>query len=116
MAESVIFIGWDRVVVGREKQAMQLWQKATEYYSKLQAGGKIESFDAVILSPHGGDLNGFVLLKGDAKTLAEIRQEDTFVQAVIEGEYCLEGYGVVPGVIGTGAMKVLSQWSKLLGS
>ena len=116
MAESVIFIGWDRIVPGREKQAMQLWQKAMEYFSKLQTGGKIESFDAVILQAHGGDLNGFIILKGDAIKLAEIRREDTFVQNVIEGTYCLQGYGVVPGYIGAGAIKLLSQWSKLIGS
>jgi hypothetical protein len=116
MAENVIFIGWDRVVVGREKQAMQLWQKAMEYYSKLQTAGRIEGFDAVILSPHGGDLNGFVILKGDEKKLEEIRREDTFVQYVIEGTHCLQGYGVVPGYIGAGTTKIFSQWSKLLGS
>jgi hypothetical protein len=93
MVESVIFIGWDRIVPGREKQAMQLWQKAMEYFSKLQTAGKIESFDAVILQAHGGDLNGFIILKGDAIKLAEIRREDTFVQNVIEGTYCLQGYG-----------------------
>jgi len=116
MAESVIFIGWDRPIVGREKQAMQLFQKVMEYYSKLQTSGRIESFDAVILSAHGGDLNGFVVLKGDAMKLAEIRREDTFLQQVIEGGYCLQGYGVVPGYIGPGVTKILSQWSKLIGS
>jgi hypothetical protein len=116
MANSVIFIGWDRPVVGREKQAMQLFQKAMEYHSKLQADGRIESFEAVILSAHGGDLNGFIMLKGDAKKLAEIREEDTFVQLVIEGGYCLQGYGVVPGYSGAGVTNVLSQWSKLIGS
>jgi len=116
MAESVIFIGWDRIVVGREKQAMQLWQKAMVYYSKLQTDGRIESFDAVILSAHGGDLNGFVILKGDATKLEEIRREDTFVQYVIEGTYCLQGYGVVPGYTGAGVAKILSQWLKVLGS
>ena len=63
MAESVIFVGWDRAFVGREKQTMQLFQKVMEYNSKLQAAGKIESFEAVMLSAHGGDMNGFVLSK-----------------------------------------------------
>ena len=56
------------------------------------------------------------MLKGDAKKLAEIREEDTFVQLVIEGGYCLQGYGVVPGYSGAGVTNVLSQWSKLIGS
>jgi len=116
MADRVVFIGWNRPVVGREKQAMQLFQKSMEYYSNLQKDGKIESFEAVILAAHGGDLNGFVMLKGDAKKLAEIGSEDTFVQLSIEGGYCLDGLGVVPGYVGEGVTKVLTQWSKLIGS
>jgi hypothetical protein len=116
MANGVIFIGWNRPVVGREKQAMQLFQKSMEYYSKLQTDGKIESFEAVILAAHGGDLNGFVMLKGEAKKLAEIREEDTFVERSIEAGYCLDGFGIASGYIGEGVTNVLSRWSKLIGS
>jgi hypothetical protein len=116
MADRVMFIGWDRPVVGREKQAMQLFQKSMQYYSKLQADGRIESFETVFLSAHGGDLNGFIMLKGDAKKLAEIRGEDTFVQIVIECGYCLQGFGAIPGYTGAGITNVISQWSKLMGS
>jgi len=116
MAESVIFVGWDRPIVGREKQSMQLFQKVMEYNSKLQADGKIESFEAVALSAHGGDMNGFVLYKGDARKLAEILQEDTWVQLALEGQYCMQGFGVVSGYIGAGVTNFLSKWSKLIGS
>ena len=47
MADRVILIGWDRPIVGREQRAMQLFQKCIEYYSKLQTGGRIESFEPV---------------------------------------------------------------------
>ncbi len=56
------------------------------------------------------------MLKGDAIKLTEIRREDTFVQNVIEGTYCLQGYGVVSAYIGAGAIELLSQCSKLIGS
>ena len=72
MADRVLFIGWDRPVVGREQQALKLFQKSMEYYSKVQAEGKIESFETVILTRHRGDLNGFTMFKGDAKKLAEL--------------------------------------------
>ena len=116
MAESALFMGWDRPIVGREKQAMQLWQKAMEYCSKLKTDGKIESFDAVMLQAHGGDLNAFIIVKGDAKKLAEIRREDTFSQYLVEGTYCLQGFGVIPGAIGAGLTKIVSQWAKLIGN
>jgi hypothetical protein len=55
MANGVLFIGWKRPVPGREQQAMGLFQKGIEYYAKSQSEGKIESYEPVILSAHGGD-------------------------------------------------------------
>lgn len=115
MADRVLFIGWNRAVVGREQQAMQLFQKSVAFYSKLQADGRIESFETVLLSAHGGDLNGFVLLKGEAAKLAELQGDTTFVDLAIEAGYCLEGAGIVPGLIGEGVTNAFARWSKFIG-
>ncbi|NIN00455.1 MAG: hypothetical protein GTO24_20955 [candidate division Zixibacteria bacterium] len=115
MADRLLFMGWNRPVVGREQQAAQLFQKAMEFYAKLQADGRIESFEAVILSLHGGDLNGFIMLKGTAEKLAEIREDNVFLDLVVEAGYCLEGFGTVFGYIGEGVTDVISRWSKLIG-
>ena len=113
MANAVIFLGWNRPSVGREKQAMQVFQKSLEFYTKLQTEGRIESFEPVILSAHGGDLNGFFLLRGDAEKLSEIRRDETFVDIVIEAEYCVDGFGHVDGYIGEGLDDVITRWAKL---
>ncbi len=115
MADRVLFMGWNRPVVGREQQAMELFQKVMEFLGKLQAEGRIESSEPVILAAHGGDLNGFFLIKGEAQKLAELREDDAFVQIVIEAGYCLDGFGIIPGYIGEGLADVFSRWSKLLG-
>ena len=115
MADRVLFIGWNRAVVGRELQAMQLFQKTMEFYGKLQADGRIESFEPVLLSAHGGDLNGFFLLRGEAEKIGEVRRDETFLDLTIEAGYCLEGFGTVYGFIGEGLTDVFSRWSKLLG-
>ena len=113
MANAVIFLGWNRPSVGREQQAMQVFQKSLEFYTKLQTEGRIESFEPVILSSHGGDLNGFILLRGDAEKLSEIRRDETFVDIVIEAEYCVDGFGHVDGYIGEGLDDVITRWAKL---
>jgi hypothetical protein len=95
---------------------MQLFQKVVEFYGKLQADGRIESFEPVLLTAHGGDLNGFFLLKGDAEKLAEIRREDTFIDLTFEAGYCLEGFGVIVGYVGEGLTDAFSRWSKLISS
>lgn len=114
MANSVLFIGWNRSVEGREQQAMQLFQKVVEYYGGLQADGRIESFEPVMLAAHGGDLNGFFLLKGEVKKLDEVRRDDTFINITIEANYCLDGFGIIPGYIGDGLTDVFSRWTKLI--
>ena len=113
MADAVIFLGRNRPSVGREQQAMQVFQKSLEFYTKLQTEGRIESFEPVLLSSHGGDLNGFVLLRGDAEKLSEIRRDETFVDIVIEAEYCVDGFGHVDGYIGKGLDDVITRWAKL---
>jgi hypothetical protein len=116
MADRVLFIGWKRPVVGREQRALQLWQKVMAYYARLQGDGRIESFEPVLLTAHGGDLNGFVLLKGTEQKLAEVRREDTFVNFTIEAEMCLEGFGVVVGYVGEGLADVFTRWTKAISS
>ena len=75
MAGEALFIGWGQIVRGREKQALQVFQESMEYYGKLQQEGRIEGFDVLLLS-HGGDLDGFVVLRGDRTGLAQIRFSD----------------------------------------
>jgi len=113
MAKSVLFIGWNRSITGREQQANQLFQKSMEYYGALQTDGRIESFEPVILAAHGGDLNGFVLIKGEVKKLNEIQGDDTFKDLSIEANYCLGGFGIISGYIGDGLTDVFSRWTKL---
>lgn len=114
MANQALFLGWNRPARGREEQAMKLWGKTMEYYGKLQAEGRIESFEPVILTAHGGDLNGFFLIRGDAEKLGEVRREDDFVNITIEADYCLDGFGVVTGYIGEALNDVITRWSKLV--
>jgi hypothetical protein len=114
MANQALFLGWNRPARGREEQAMKLWGKTMEYYGKLQAEGRIESFEPVLLTAHGGDLNGFFLIRGDADKLSEVRREDEFVDFIIEAGYCLDGFGVVSGYVGEALNDAFTRWSKLV--
>ena len=88
--------------------------KSVEYYGQLQADRKIESFELVGLESHGGDLNGFVLLRGEGAKLEEVRNEETFRNNSIEASYCIENFGVIKCAIGDALIELYAQWSKLL--
>ena len=100
MAGEALFIGWGAVVRGREKRALQGFQESMAYYGKLQQDGRIESFDVFLLSPHGGDLNGFVILRGDRKALADIRFSDEFERLLARASAIIDSPGVVPAYSG----------------
>ena len=69
MAGEELFIGWGPVVRGREQKALQVFQETIEFHGKLQQDGKIDSFDAHLIAPHGGDLAGFIMLHGERAKL-----------------------------------------------
>ena len=100
MADDALFIGWGQVVRGREQPAMKVFQEAVEYYGKLQQDGRIESFDVFLLSPHGGDLNGFMVVRGERQALNEIRFSDEFERITARASSVIDSLGVIPAYTG----------------
>jgi len=96
MAGEALFIGWGAPVRGREKQGLQVFQESVEYWGRLQQDGRIESFEVLLLGPHGGDLNGFAILRGDRKALADVRFSDEFERLLARASAIIESPGVVP--------------------
>ena len=114
MATDVIFMGWNRAVPGREAQAGQHFQEYLGYLGKLQQTAQIESFEAVLLSPHGGDLNGFFLLRGDSAKLNALPETTEWVTHVTRANVNLEGFGTVRGVTGEGVMAWMATWAEVM--
>ncbi len=100
MAGEALFIGWGPVVRGREQKALQVFQETIEYYGRLQQEGRIESFEPVLVAPHGGDLGGFVLLRGERAKLDEIRSSDEFERLLARAASVVDGVGVVNAYTG----------------
>jgi hypothetical protein len=95
MADAGLFIGFGNPVRGRESQALELFNESIGWYSRLQEEGQIEGFEPVFLEPHGGDLNGFFLIRGEAEKLAKLRVSEEFTQFMIRAGLCVESIGVV---------------------
>jgi len=107
-------MGWDRPVAGREAQSSELFQEFLQYLGGLQQAGTIQSFETVLLSPHGGDLNGFFLIRGDAASLAATESSEEWMTYVTRGGQVLEGLGVVRGATGEMVMQWMDRWGRLL--
>jgi hypothetical protein len=94
MAKGALFVGWGPLIPGREKTGAGVLGEALEYLQRLQGEGILDSIEAAILEPHGGDLGGFVLVKGDKEGLAQLRVDDGFVRTIVGVQLVHQNVGV----------------------
>ena len=97
---NAIFIGWNRAHPGREKVSAELFGKFLGYLADQQKKGTITSFTPVSILPHGGDMNGFVLVQGENAKLSKLQTEETWNEFVLQGQVTLGGMGVLPAFAG----------------
>jgi hypothetical protein len=107
MADYGLFIGWGASVRGREAKSLEVFNESVEYWGRLQQEGKIESFDVVLLEPHGGDLLGFALLRGDQEALSALRVDEEFERVITRADLIVEGLGVVGAYLNDGLGRAL---------
>jgi hypothetical protein len=100
MAQAALFIGWGPAVHGRERQALEVFNEVIAFYTRLQQNREIGSFEAVALEPHGGDLAGFLLIRGERAQLDRLRASEEFQQLNNRGTLVVEHLGVVSAFMG----------------
>jgi hypothetical protein len=112
MADAGLFIGWGAPITGREAKGLEVFNEALAYYGRLQQEGAIESFDTAILEPHGGDLQGFVLLRGSEERLAQLRVDDEFVRLSTRASLVVESLGVIGAALGDGLEQAIGTYQQ----
>jgi hypothetical protein len=100
MAEMGVFIGWGAPIPGREAKGLEVFEESVDYWGRLQHDGQIESFEVVLLYPHGGDLYGFALLRGSGDALDGIRASEEFNRFVERGGLVVQSLGIVSAALG----------------
>jgi hypothetical protein len=100
MAGDALFLGWGPVVRGRELKALEVFQETLTYYGTLQQEGRIDSFEPVLVAPHGGDLAGFILLRGSRTSLDEVRSSEEFRRLVARAGAIVDNIGVLDAFTG----------------
>jgi hypothetical protein len=113
MASGALFIGWGAPVTGREQQANRVFGEAMQFFGRLQQGGEIESFEPLQLEPHGGDLSGCCIVRGDRSKLSGMRFGDEFQQLINKASLVVEHFGVVDAHIGEDMQRGYEQFRKL---
>jgi len=113
MASNALFFGWNRSIPGREQESAAHFEEFSGYLAGLQESGDIESFDVVFLHPHGGDMNGFFLIRGESKALSGVMASDAWITHMTRAALHLENAGAIRGVTGDAVGKRMELWRSL---
>jgi hypothetical protein len=114
MSSNVILFGWNRSIPGREELSAEHFSEFVQYLSGLQQAGAIQSFDVVFLDVHGGDLNGFFLIRGANAQLNDLVGSEAWVVHMMRAGMHMDGAGVVRGVTGDLVMERMGQWTNAI--
>ena len=97
MGTNVVFVGWNRPTTGHEQIATALFQEFMQYLGGQQQAGTIQSFESVFLNPHGGDLNGFTLIRGDSGKLDALLSSEAWETYMTRAGLLMDGFGFLRG-------------------
>lgn len=115
MADEGIFIGFGETVRGRETKAVEVFNESIAYYGKLQQDGRIESFEAWFLGPHGGDLGGFILLRGERAQLDEVQRDPEFERLQTRAAMIVDRTGTIHAYTGEALGRLMGQFQDAAG-
>lgn len=99
MADYGLFIGWGPAVRGREMKSLEVFNEALQWWAGKQQSGEIESMTVCFLSPHGGDLGGFLLIRGEQQKLLQITASDEYGRLNAKAALIVENFGAIPCVL-----------------
>jgi hypothetical protein len=91
---------------------LDVFNESIQYYGQLQQDGKIESFDAWFLAPHGGDLAGFILLRAEREQLDEIQRSPDFERIQTRAGLIVDRVGVVNAYTGEALGRLMGQFQQ----
>jgi hypothetical protein len=114
MSSNAIFFAWNRSLPGRERISAEHFNEFVSYVGGLQKAGSIQSFEVVFLNTHGGDMNGFFLIRGDSARLDQVMGSDDWNRHMMRAQLHLDGAGAVRGVTGEPVMKRMDLWRSLI--
>ena len=114
MADRILFIGWGASVRGREERGLEVFDAAVGFYGRCQQEGRIESFDVILLDPHGGGLAGYMELHGSADQLTALRQDQEFRRILVDASLIVDELGVVDGYANEGIARELTLYREAI--
>jgi len=113
MSDHGLFIGFGLPVRGREVAAGKVFGETMAYWNARKGAGDIDSVEVAILEAHGGELNGFILVRGDPQALARIRGSEEFGRLTLRASFTVQDIGVTAALLDSEAARFVAQANEL---
>jgi hypothetical protein len=114
MAKGALFIRWGFPTPALAGRANKIFGDAMEYWKDKQKQGMIDSFEPVFLDYYGGDLSGFVLIRGDREKLNKIRMDPEFESRNQRVAMVVPNFGIIDAFIGDELQRRMADYQKQL--
>jgi len=109
-----LFLGWNRAVAGREMDSVELFGSFMKYVDGLKTKGVIDSHEPCMLDVHGGDLNGFWLIRGERAKLEALTDSDEWNMWMSKAMYTMDGFGVIRANLGDRLQSRMTSFQKVI--
>ena|SRR6516165_9611004 len=114
MVEAALCTAWEDPIPGREKQALNVYNEAMQYWAGLQQEEKIERFDVTVLELSGGEMAGFLVVRGTAKQIDSVRRSKEFQQYIAHGQLVASHLSVARAYVDEGLAKFMGWYQKVI--
>ncbi len=101
MADRMLLISWGSTVRGQESRAVEVFNEALGILGRMQQDGRIDSFDVSLLSPNG-DMDGFIMIRGSAQQIADLREDEEFQRNTLDAQLAVDGIRHLDGYTNEG--------------
>jgi hypothetical protein len=101
-------------VHGREKRALEVYNETLQYWGRLQQEGRIERFDVAVLGPTGGDLGGFMLVRGTAQQIDSVRRTDEYLEQIQRVQMIADHLRIADAFVDDGLAQIMGQYQKVV--
>ncbi len=114
MRDTALFVGWGGTYPGRETMALEHETEWQRILIRLKEEGEIESYETVLLGPHGGELDGFTLVYGAPEKLASLPLREELVALRTRAMLDHAKFSVIPAITGEGVKRQFSLMKEAL--
>ena len=116
MADNALFIGWGAGVRGREEQALRVFEETIGFWTQAQQDGRVESFEPILLEPHGGGLGGFILVRGERAQLDALRASAEYQRLTARAAAIVDDIGLINAYGGEALARQLGYFQEAAGA